>query len=40
MAGDMAAVARRTLDEKGITDHDHPSWKAYEALLQAKEKVS
>lgn len=40
MAGDMAAVAKRTLDEKGITDHDHPSWKAYEALLQAKEKVS
>ena len=40
MAGDMAAVAKRTLDDKGITDHDHPLWKAYESLLAAQQKVS
>ena len=40
MAGDMAAVAKRTIDDKEIKDHEHPLWKAYESLLEAQRKVS
>lgn len=40
LAGDMAADTMRKIESEGITDHDHPRWKAYEALLEAKERVS
>ncbi len=40
LAGDMAADTMRKIESEGIEDHDHPRWKAYEALLQAKEMVS
>ena len=38
LLADMAADAKKDLDEEGITDAEHPQMKAYEALLSVLEK--
>ncbi len=38
LISDMAADAKRQLDNEGITDEDHPRMKAYKALLSVSEQ--
>ena len=40
LVGDMAADYKRTIEKKGITDEEHPRYKAYKALLQVQREVS
>ena len=40
MAGDIAADILRVINDNGITDHNHPRWRAYEAMLEAQQLVS
>lgn len=37
LASDMAADAKRQIDNEGITDEDHPRMKAYKALLSVSD---
>ncbi|MCR5301077.1 MAG: hypothetical protein K6E49_01405 [Lachnospiraceae bacterium] len=38
LISDMAADAKRQLDDEGITDENHPRMKAYRALLSVSDQ--